>query len=550
MMSDAKQTDTSERALSPFQEQLKTYLRAGYPLLYLVTAEEDRAIEVVSEVLADGDLGGRRPYIWSVSRGLCNTDMKVVDRKSADPKRILPCLLDFQDPGVFLLEDFHFFLDERSATAPLVVRQLRDLVGPFKASRKTAILLSSVLKLPPELEKDLTVLDLEMPNDGEQAAVLDETIEQVSDNPRVEVNLAAGGREQIVKALTGLTRSEAENALAKVIVTRSRLDPEDIDLLLAEKEQIIRKSGMLEFYSTPERFGSIGGLENLKAWLRQRGKAFSEAARQFGLPSPKGLLLVGVPGCGKSLSAKAVAAEWKMPLLKFDLGKVFGGLVGQSEENMRRALKMAEAVAPCVLWIDEIEKGLSGSRGSSGDSGTSTRVFGTLLTWMEENTKQVFTIATANDIEGLPPELLRKGRFDEIFFIDLPTAQERANILAIHLTRHHRDYRDFNLAAHVQATEGFSGAEIEQTVISALYAAFAEGEDTKLDDRHLQESIATTMPLSRSMGPRITALREQAREKWRSASPGPDEDQAGESRDVAMPEPPPVPKKPKRIFDV
>jgi len=379
--------------------------------------------------------------------------------------------------------------------------------------------------------------------------VLDETVEQVGDNPRVDVNLADGGREQIVKALTGLTRSEAENALAKVIVTRSRLDPDDIDLLLAEKEQIIRKSGMLEFYSTPERFGSIGGLENLKTWLRQRGKAFSEKARQFGLPSPRGLLLVGVPGCGKSLSAKAVAAEWKMPLLKFDLGKVFGGLVGQSEENMRRALKMAEAVAPCVLWIDEIEKGLSGSRGSSGDSGTSTRVFGTLLTWMEENTRQVFTIATANDIEGLPPELLRKGRFDEIFFIDLPGPHERANILAIHLAKHHRDHRDFDLASHVLAADGFSGAEIEQTVVSALYAAFAEGEDTKLEDRHLEQAIRSTMPLSQSMGPRIGLLRNEA-EKWRRASPGPEETQAGEVADVAMPEPPPMPKKPRRIFDV
>ncbi len=549
MMSEPKPTDDAPRALSPFQEQLKTYLRAGYPMLYLVTPEEDRAIELVAETLADGDMGGRRTYIWSVSRGLCTTDMKVVDRKTADPKRILPFLLDFQDPGVFLLEDFHFFLDERSPTAPLVVRQLRDLVGPFKARRKTVILLSSVLKLPPELEKDLTVLDLELPGEGELANVLDETVGQVSDNPRVEVNLGEGGREKIVKALTGLTRSEAENALAKVVVTRSRLDPDDIDLLLAEKEQIIRKSGMLEFYSTPERFGSIGGLENLKTWLRQRGKAFSEAARQFGLPSPKGLLLVGVPGCGKSLSAKAVAAEWQMPLLKFDLGKVFGGLVGQSEENMRRALGMAEAVAPCVLWIDEIEKGLSGSRGSSGDSGTSTRVFGTLLTWMEENRKQVFTIATANDIEGLPPELLRKGRFDEIFFIDLPGPQERANILAIHLTKHHRDYRDFDLGRHVQATDGFSGAEIEQAVISSLYGAFAEGDDTKLEDRHLEQAITTTMPLSQSMGPRIALLRNEA-EKWRRASPGPEESQASELSDVAMPEPPPVPKKPKRVFDV
>jgi SpoVK/Ycf46/Vps4 family AAA+-type ATPase len=548
-MSQTAEREAAAPALSPFQERLRTYLRAGYPILYVVTAEEERAIELVNGVLTDREPAKRRPLVWSVSRGLCSLDLKPLDRKTADPKRILPFLLEFPDPAVFLLEDFHFFLDERSPTAPMVIRQLRDLVGPFKAGRKTVVLLSSVLKLPPELEKDITVVDLEMPGEGELAALLDETVEQVRDNPRVEIHLAEGGREKLVKALTGLTRAEAENALAKVIVTRSRIDPEDVDLLLAEKEQIIRKSGMLEFYSTPERFGSIGGLEHLKTWLRQRGKAFSEAARQFGLPSPKGLLLVGVPGCGKSLSAKAVAAEWKMPLLKFDLGKVFGGLVGQSEENMRRALKMAEAVAPCVLWIDEIEKGLSGVRGPTGDSGTSTRVFGTLLTWMEESQKQVFTIATANDIEGLPPELLRKGRFDEIFFIDLPEPQERANILAIHLAKHHRDYRDFDLVSHVQATEGFSGAEIEQAVISALYLAFAEGEETKVTDRHLQQAITDTRPLSQSMGKRIADLRNEAREKWRPASGGPDRP-AGEARDPTLIEPPPVAKKPKRVFDL
>lgn len=533
--------------LSTFQQQLRTCLKAGYPLIYIVTAEEDRAIELVAEAIREGELAKRRTLVWSCSRGLCTLDLKAIDAKTADPKRILPYLQELAEPGVFILEDFHFFLDEKSPTAPLIIRQLRDLVGPFKASRKSVILLSSVLRIPPELEKDLTVLDLEMPGDAELLALLNDTVEQVKDNPRVEVRLEGDGRERIVKSLTGLTRSEAENALAKVIVTRSRLDPEDVDLLLSEKEQIIRKSGMLEFYSTPERFGSIGGLDNLKGWLRQRGKAFSESARAFGLPNPRGLLLVGVPGCGKSLSAKAVAAEWKMPLLKFDLGKVFGSLVGQSEENMRKALKMAEAVAPCVLWIDEIEKGLSGVRGQSGDSGTAVRVFGTLLTWMEENQKQVFTIATANDIEGLPPELLRKGRFDEIFFIDLPNPQERANILAIHLTKHHRDYRDFDLVKHVQAVDGFSGAEIEQAVVSALYLAFAEGEQAKLEDRHLEKAVGQTVPLSRSMGSRIALLRAEAAEKWRRASPDMAEKPVS---DATMAEQPPVPQKRKRVFEM
>jgi len=516
-MSQPRQSDDA-RAPCPFKEQLRTYLRAGYPLLYLITPEEDRAVELVAEALADGEIGGRQPYVWSISRGLCTADGKAIDRQTADPQRILPYLLDFAEPGVFLLEDFHFFLDERACNAALTVRQLRDLVAPFKASRKTVVLLSPVLKLPTELEKDVTVLDLPMPDERDLAGVLDATVEQLGDNRRIEIDLTDDGREKLVKSLLGLTRAEAENALAKVVVTRHRLAAADVDLLLAEKEQIIRKSGILEFYSTPERFGSIGGLGHLKTWLHQRGKAFSKAARQFGLPSPKGLLLVGVPGCGKSLSAKAVSAEWKMPLLRFDLGRVFGSLVGQSEENIRRALKMAEAVAPCVLWIDEIEKGLAGSRGPGGDSGTSTRVFGTLLTWMEESTRQVFTIATANDVEGLPPELLRKGRFDEIFFIDLPGPQERTDILAIHLEKHQRDHRAFDLTRHARASDGFSGAELEQAVISALYGAFAEGETTTLEDRHLEQSITTTVPLAESMEHKITALRRHARGRWRFAS--------------------------------
>ncbi len=238
-----------------------------------------------------------------------------------------------------------------------------------------------------------------------------------------------------------------------------------------------------------------------------------------------------------------------MPLLKFDLGKVFAGLVGQSEENMRHALKLAEAVAPCILWIDEVEKGLAGSRGDGGDSGTSTRVFGTLLTWMEENTKPVFTIATANDIEGLPSELLRKGRFDEIFFVDLPTPQERANILAIHLAKHHRDPRDFDLGSHVRATDGFSGAELEQVVISALYEAFAQGESVELNDRHLATSISKTFPLSTTMASKIALLRQDAGKKWRIASSKEPAEVPVEQVEIAREELPTVPKR-KRIFEV
>lgn len=534
--------------MSAFPQTLNTYLRAGYPILYVVTAEEQRAIDLIAAAVTDEKLAKRKVFVWSISRGLCTTDFKQVDAKTGDPKKILPMLVDLKTPGIFIMEDFHAFVDERSPTATLVVRQMRDLVGPFQSSQKTLVILSPVLRIPPELEKDVTVVDLELPTEEELVAVLDETADSVRDKPNIDLNLGGDARERIVKALTGLTYIEAENALAKVVVERSRLDPEDIDLLLAEKEQIIRKSGTLEFYASPERFGSIGGMDSLKDWLRKRGKAFSEAAREFGLPYPRGLLLVGVPGCGKSLTAKAVSAEWKMPLLKFDLGRVFASLVGQAEENMRNALKMAQAVAPCVLWIDEIEKGLAGARGGHGDSGVSSRVFGTLLTWMEENKQPVFVVATANDIEGTPPELLRKGRFDEVFFVDLPTPQERALILAIHLTRHQRDHREFNLAEHALASEGYSGAELEQAVISALFDAFSEGDKTQLQDRHMARAIHELVPLSRSMEQRITALRSQARDKWRMASGTPDSRE--DPKEILLPEQPPAPQKRKRVFEV
>ena len=533
--------------LHVFARQVLDYVRAGYPILYVVTPEEDRAIELIQSAAAWRGRGGanRDVFVWSISRGLCTPDMKPIGRKTQGPDELLRYLMELQTPGIFILEDFHFFMDERNRDSALYIRQLRDVVTPFKEARKTIVILSSVLKLPPELEKDITVLDLPSPDEAELLQVLDDTAQLVAADPRVEINLENGGREKIVKALTGLTRTEAENALAKALVTTSRIDPEDVPLLASEKEQIIRKSGILEFYSTPERFENIGGLDSLKQWLRERQQGFTEAARLFGLPAPKGILLVGVPGCGKSLAAKVIGSEWQMPLLKFDLGKVFASLVGQAEENMRRALRMAEAVAPCVLWIDEIEKGLSGARGGSGDSGVATRIFGTLLTWMEENKKPVFVIATANDIEGIPAELLRKGRFDEIFFIDLPTGHERATILAIHLARHQRDYRDFDIGALVAATKKFSGAELEQVVVSGLYAAFAEGQNTRVEDRHLLLAAGRTRPLAEAMSAKISILREAA-SRWRSA--GVDQ-KDGLPAAPAVQAPAPA-SKPRRVFEV
>ncbi len=309
------------------------------------------------------------------------------------------------------------------------------------------------------------------------------------------------------------------------------LTGQDVKAILEEKEQIIRKSGILEYTAAVEDFAAIGGLGNLKTWLRQRNEGFSQKARDFGLPNPRGVMLVGVPGCGKSLCAKAVAAEWQKPLLKFDLGRVFAGLVGESEERMRKALSVAEGVAPCVLWIDELEKGLAGI-GGSGDSGVATRVFGTLLTWMEEKTQPVFVVATANNISQLPPELLRKGRLDEIFFVDLPTPRNRAEILMIHLGRRRRAPADYDLAGLVRATDGFSGAELEEVVVDALYEAFSSPEK-EMTTEHLLKAAREIIPLARSRAREIEALRQWADVNCRMAAEPETAGQAAETDGIA-----------------
>jgi SpoVK/Ycf46/Vps4 family AAA+-type ATPase len=334
-------------------------------------------------------------------------------------------------------------------------------------------------------------------------------------NKRAVVELTQGQAEALVSAAQGLTLAEAENAFAKAIAEDNRLDGGDIRRMLEEKSQVVRKSGLLEYHAVEASLADIGGLPGLKRWLERRRNAFSDAARTFGLPEPKGLLLLGVQGCGKSLTAKAIASGWRLPLLRLDMGRIFSGLVGSSEENVRRAIRIAESLAPVILWVDEIEKGLAGTSGQ-GDSGVSARVFGSLLTWMQEKTAPVFVVATANRIEGLPPELLRKGRFDEIFFVDLPTLADRAAIFVIQLRKRGRDPANFPIDALALQSEHFSGAEIEQAVISAMYDAFADG--VELDPKHLEMALKETVPLAVTMSADIDRLREWARTRTRPAA--------------------------------
>jgi ATP-dependent 26S proteasome regulatory subunit len=506
-----------------FVSDLTTYIRAGYPILYVVTGEEDRAIDLLDEMLRQAHTWTqpRQLHIWSITRGFVDLDgKKSLQDDTRRPEQALLAMRAAREPGVFVFKDFHPYLKDGAQNASLTIRLLRDLAPELKGSGKTLVWLSPVQEIPPELEKDITLVDLPLPTEAEYRHILETMINQVKDNPRVLIDLDDDAGDEMIKACQGLTRAEAENALAKAIVSRQGLSRQDVKAILGEKEQIIRKSGILEYTASVEDFGQIGGLGNLKTWLKQHNAGFTQKALDFGLPHPRGVMLVGVPGCGKSLCAKAVALEWHKPLLRFDLGRVFAGLVGESEERMRKALAVAEGVAPAILWIDEIEKGLAGT-GGGGDGGVASRVFGNLLTWMEEKTKPVFVVMTANDIAKLPPELLRKGRIDEIFFVDLPTPPERAEILAIHLVRRGRAPSDFDFRQLADATDGFSGAELAEMVNSALYDAFATPEKT-LTTAHLVQAAKETIPLSRSRQHDIEALRRWAADHCRMAAGKPD----------------------------
>ncbi len=486
-------------------------VRARYPLIYLVSWEESRVLEKLKNM---AEQRHKKLLLWSITRGIFKPedDPSRIDEATRDPLNALTFVEKCLEPALIVFLDFHSFLNDQT-----VIRKLRDLVDNLKNTYETLIVLSPVLTVPIELEKELVVVDYDLPTYEEIGELLDDIIEIVSRNEQVKVELTSEAKEKLVKAALGLTRSEAESAFARVIVLDKKLDETDIDRILDEKKQAIRKSKLLEYYELREEFSNVGGLDCLKDWLTKRGAAFTEKAHEFGLPQPKGIMLIGVQGCGKSLTAKAVSSLWKMPLLRLDIGAVFSGIVGSSEENMRRAIKAAETLAPIILWIDEIEKGLSGVQSSTfSDAGTSARVFSTFLTWLQEKTSAVFVISTANNIKLLPPELLRKGRFDEIFFVDLPSLQERKDIFRIHIKKKKRNPEKFDIDALAKETDGYSGAEIEQAVISSLYDAFLENRDINSAD--ILKTVKQSVPLSVTMKEDIASVRDWASCRARRAS--------------------------------
>jgi SpoVK/Ycf46/Vps4 family AAA+-type ATPase len=487
--------------------------------LYVQTWEEDRLLQEVLAVAQDERLMRRRRavFIWNMTAGLRQVHQSP-EPDSTDPMRLLAFVESYDEPALFLLCDFHwYFRPGRTQTDQRVIRRIKELGPSLNRGNqpKTVVFVAPTLILPDDLQKDINVIDFGLPNEEAIRRVLRRIIDE-NQGGKVLIDLTVDDEERLVKAALGLTLQEADNAFARAMAEDNRLDRSDIAVVMDEKRQAIKKTEVLEYIDHDQTFEEIGGLEYLKQWLAKRRRAWLDAAQVYGLPFPKGVLITGVPGCGKSLTAKCTSALWELPLLRLDVGRIFAGIVGSSEHNMRTAIKTAEAIAPCILWIDEIEKGFSHSAGGNLDSGVSSRVFGTFLTWLQEKRKPVFVIATANNISVLPPEFLRKGRFDEIFFIDLPTRTERVGIFRIHLESRLRDPRvcgDFPLASaayqhFADLSEGFSGAEIEQAVISALFEAYANDRSVEMLD--LQHALAATVPLSKTQAEQVRAIRDWA----------------------------------------
>ncbi|MBI5443095.1 MAG: AAA family ATPase [Deltaproteobacteria bacterium] len=489
------------------REELNILIRSRQPLISFVTGEEERGRELIEAVAQE--LNHREIYFWNAMTGFRKVGggSGALEEGRMDPLTALQRIDSHRGDAIFVVEDFHPYFEE-----PVIVRMLRNLLYSLRASRKTIILLSPFFKLPPEVRDDVPQVFLPLPDYGALEALLQEICEARN----VKADLSREAQEKLVKSALGLTENQARGVFVKSILKHQVLDQSAIPLVLSEKQKIIRKDEVLEFFPAREKISDIGGLDNLKEWLKKRDKAFSERAKEYGLPNPKGILIIGVQGTGKSLTAKATSALWRLPLLRMDMGKVFGSLVGESEERMRKALLLAETISPCILWIDEIEKAFSQAV-SAGDSGTSARVFGTFLTWLQEKEKPVFVLATGNDIANLPPELMRKGRFDEIFFVDLPTYDERNEIFRVHLSKVRPVIRNYDVPLLAQQTQGFSGAEIEQAIVNAMYNAFDDGE-REFTTEDIVLGVREVIPISKLMSERIEKLRDWAAERTRRAN--------------------------------
>jgi ATP-dependent 26S proteasome regulatory subunit len=498
-----------------FEKELDVFLRSRVTLIVLATSEEERALQVIKSVCEKC----LRPVLtWDAAdhfQILCGEFASVPSAKEASAA--LEQMDKVPEDALFILMDFH-----DSWTNATIRRKLRTIAQRLKFTKKSILVTVPSTKIPDELKDEAVIVEFPPPTVGELESVLS----RLTKAPGVRVNLTKAGREKLLQAALGLSAAQAQRVFAKAIVEDGVLDDRDIALVNEEKKQIIRESKALEYYSVTQTPDDVGGLEVLKEWLRLRHRGFTQEARAYGLPFPKGIVLIGIPGTGKSLTAKMIAGLWRLPLLRLDVGALYGSLMGESEERTRRALQLAETVAPCIIWLDEMEKALA--HGDL-DSGTSTRVFGAILTWMQEKTAPCFVVATANDISTLPHELLRKGRFDEIFFLDLPTREERRAIFAVHLAKRKRLPGDYDLDRLADESAGYVGAEIEQAIIDAMFVGFNDNREFTTEDA--SSALKRQIPLAVSQRETVGALRQWLHEGRAQSASNPEPNQDSKKTD-------------------
>jgi len=486
-------------------ERFEQLVNGGYCCISIVTHEERYALEIIRQAA----LGLKRSmWIWSVAggvrEGLMSDSPFIADTET--PAAALCHLADVKEGSICVTLDLAEHLK-----GGLTLRALRDLIEHFEKNGRMLVMVDSDDKLPQVVKSYARPLEISFPNQQELKDIVRKTLRHFHRKKPIEVGITQKGLDMIVRNLRGLTRRQAERIIIDTVADDRRFDDNDINLVIASKRRMIQRGGLLEYIQIPLDLSEIGGMRRLKKWLSRRKDAFGSKAAEFGLEAPRGVLMLGVQGAGKSLCAKAIATAWHQPLLRMDPGTLFNSYIGESERNLREALRQTEMMSPVVLWIDEIEKGFASAASQSTDGGLSKRMFGTLLTWLQEREAPVFVVATANDIEALPPELLRKGRFDEIFFVDLPSPDVRSEIFAIHLKKRKRDPKKFDLGALAEASEGYSGSEIEQAVVSALHGAYADKAD--LNTERILSALRASPPLSVTLAEKVQCLRAWAQDR-------------------------------------
>jgi len=521
-------------------DRLKILINSSTPIVVMETVEEMCAMSLVRTACSQLSLP---VFEWTIADGLvrCGSDFAVSGQvmsaagsgagvaqkttvgnaathnpamyNTADPVQALANLETMTIEAVFVLKDFHRHMDN-----PVVVRRLRDVGQKFSANRRTLVLTAPAIEMPPELVSLVEFLDLPLPDRDRLREIIRETYTRMAGTHTLKLQLDSNGVDAMAGNLRGLTEEAAERTISQTIVGRLALSPECITDVLDAKKALLKRSEMLEFVDSTDNMASVGGLDNLKRWLQQRRGSWDDQARQFGLDPPKGVIILGVQGCGKSLCARAVAGEWKLPLVKFDTAAVYDKFIGETEKRIQKVFKVAEGLAPCVLWIDELEKVFAGSGpdSASADAGVSSRLLASFLSWMQERKSPVFVAATCNNVTVLPPELIRKGRFDELFFVDLPSVDERKQVFSIQLTKRKRNPADYDLDRVAEAAKGFSGAEIESAVQTGLYAAFSRKQE--LGNEDLLTALSSTVPLSVTRAEEIAELRAWAKDRavWAS----------------------------------